>query len=141
MATNLIKKGALTLEDNTISIFDHKGYIDGKYWVMNVFAGLFAKVAPAPVHGDISEIINQDIVDGNFEKIERVLISPNVAVRMYLEGMINRNHIKEAEFFDTKVIFHNISFNTTDGNKLIDVEVIERPENTITTIDEMGKIV
>ena len=142
MATNLLKKGDnLELDGGVLNIFGNKGFIDGKSWCMNLFAGCFIQVSPAPASSEIESVINMDIDNGCLENIHHVQVLPNSALRLYLEGRLTRKDIEKAEVTDDSVTFKSVKFHTTEGEKIYDVVVVAESEHVHATIDKNGKVV
>ena len=140
MASSKIDKGVLVLAGNVLELFGMKGFVSGRKWCMNLFAGAFVEVDPVPASPEIESIVGQDIADGNRDKIDHVQVNPNTAVRRYLEGRINREHVVSAHVTEQCVMFDGVEFVTTDGPQLFKV-VVRQTDMSAATIDEHGEVV
>lgn len=142
MATSKLQKGSnLTLDGNMLDIFGAKGYSEGSKWVANVFCGAFVEVDPEPASPDIESVINTDIANGKGDKIHRLLVNPNTALRLFLEGKITRADIDKAEFDQESITIPGIKFATSGGEKVLPVMVMADPGWKFATIDLDGNVV
>lgn len=142
MAKSAIQIGPnLALDANILNIFGAQGYSEGNRWIMDVGIGIMAEVEPAPVSSAIIDIINQDIRDGKSDKIHHLLVNPNTALRLFLEGKISRNVILKAKFDQETITFEGIVFTTFGGDHILPVVVMAKPQYAFATIDQDGNVV
>lgn len=91
------------IDGSHITIFGLQGFpFGGGDWGMSVdLLGngkyISAQVDPAPVLERILNIIDQDAAEGNFDQIAMVAVSNRVAVRLFLEGVLQHRHFKKAQ--------------------------------------------
>ncbi len=91
-----------SLHGGTITIFNLDGFHHGNDWGIGIsFTGdenyINCQVEPAPAVEDILDIIEQDKAQGNFEDISMVAVSSRVAVRLFLEGVLQQRDFKRAQ--------------------------------------------
>ncbi len=141
MATSTIENGGLKLDGGTISLFGVTGFIHGDSWVMNVAFGMNVEVDPDPASPNVSKVINFDIEDGNFEKIDHVMVNSNIGVCLYLEGKISNEQVAEAYVDDDAIIFYDVAFDTSKEVKYFNVVVSKNTKHSYATIDKNGKVV
>jgi hypothetical protein len=142
MAASKLQKGPnLSLDGNMLDIFGNKGFIEGDKWVINLFFGAFAEVDPSSASPEIESVINVDIADGKGDKIHHLLVNPNTALRLFLEGKITRANIEKAEFDKESVTIPGIKFTTSNGEKVLPLMVIAEPKWGFATMDQNGKVV
>lgn len=143
MATSNLVNGPVTINDNNeLSLYGVTGLVDGKYWIMNVAFGMRTQVDPAPASPSIEKCISRDYEAGNGEKIKYIQVSPNVGVRLYLEGRITRAMLKDADVgIEGTVVCKQVVFGTPAGAKIYNVNIVENSEFEFATIDASGKVV
>ena len=141
MATSTIKKGAMVLEGSKLTIFGDWGCPDGKSWILPFIGGAGIQVDPEPISPNIQDIINNDIRDGNDDKIVSVQVSPRTAVLLYLEGKITRKDIERAVADDESITFPATEFDTEKGVLSFPVIVKADNEYGAATLDKDGNIV
>lgn len=81
----------------SITLFGLRGSFTSPNWAIGVNFStknngepsyVMVEVSPAPVINDLLEVIEQDKANGNFEQIQRVVVSSRVAVRLFLDGTL-----------------------------------------------------
>jgi len=138
----MFKKDGLELDGNVLSLFNSKGFVDGKSWIMNVFLGAFVEVEPMLASPEIINIINDDIENGDFEKIDHIIVGSNVGLRLFLEGKISNADIRKAETDNKTITFRSIKFHRTSKGKIsFDVVVVKDLEFDYATVDVAGNVI
>lgn len=144
MGTNVLKIGSnMILEaGGVITIFDAKGVVQGENWLTNSLLGVFVETSPAPVSPDIEDCIGNDFEAGNGKKIHHIKVSPNTAVRLFLEGKLSGDDIKRADVSsDILIIFRDIPFKTPGGDCAFNLHVDPHLSHAFATIDVDGNVV
>lgn len=140
MGSSKIDKKVLTLDGDTLSVFGVEGYVlDEKSWCMNLLNGVMVQVRPAPASPEIEAIITEDFAGGKGDKIDHVRVNANIAVRLFLEGKIGRDHVTAATVGDNEITFHDVAFKAEGGSKPFKVVVMV--DALMATIDKDGNIV
>jgi hypothetical protein len=90
------------IDGSTITIFGLQGFPMGNDWGMGIdLMGngkyINAQVSPAPVLDRILNIIDQDAAEGNLDQIAMVAVSNRVAIRLFLENVLQHRHFKKAK--------------------------------------------
>ncbi|MEK7624058.1 MAG: hypothetical protein AAB408_05380 [Patescibacteria group bacterium] len=149
MATSDIDKVVLELDGKAITVFGQKGFVSdgGNSWIMSVVSlgGMFVQAEPAPASPGIVCVIDLDVFAGNGNKIHHIVVNPNIAIRLFLEGKITPRDVQEAEVMKDKrnnkwIRFHNIEFITREGSKSFEVTV-QDVELAVATIDAAGFVI
>lgn len=91
-----------SIDGCVITIFGLQGSPDGKYWDIGIdFLGegnyVLVQVDPAPASDEVLSAIQQDIDAENYDKICMVAVSNRIAVRLWLEGVLNHSNFKHAQ--------------------------------------------
>lgn len=141
MASGKMKIDFMSLEGKTLNIFGQRGVVfeNGK-WGINALGDMtLFECSPAPASPEIEQLLDEDIKDGKGDMINHVLVDPRTALRLYLEGKINRSHVVNATSDRGCVTFLEIEFSTCEGSRRLPVVV--EPKATVSTIDRYGNIV
>jgi len=92
------------VEGRSIELFGLHGSHSGNYGVIGINFGsaeepayVLTQVDSAPAKQDVLDVIEQDEAAGNLDKIATVLVSSRVAVRLFLDGTITPEMVREAE--------------------------------------------
>ncbi|MBU2566804.1 hypothetical protein KKG46_04575 [Patescibacteria group bacterium] len=140
MGIGIINRGVLILQNGVLEIFGHKGYAENDSWFINLMLGAFVEVIPEPASPEIEAVITQDIAEGKWDKIDHIVVSPNVALRLYLEGKITSTHIRSADTTDSAVVFNKVQFKGQHSLCSFMV-VVRQTDVNVATMDRNGYIV
>ncbi len=95
-----IKSGVnWTLDGKTIAIFGDRGCkLSDSCWGVNVFdATMLTEYDPAPISGEIAQVIAEDCRAGNEDKIVYIGVGALQAVLLYLEGVLTLEALEASE--------------------------------------------
>jgi hypothetical protein len=121
------------------TIFGLEGWINERSrWVlpMDIVGGVSHPVAPTPLSPVILEIIQNDIREGNGDKIAYVGVNPLGALQLALEGVITEKRLREAEETVDRIVLTVV----LDGTER-QLVVLENPTHEVATYDKHGKVV
>lgn len=140
LANANIQSEKFGFDGSRLRIFGREGFKTGKNWAVNAMGGsMMVEIDPSPVKEKIEQLINTDITNGAFDKIDHVSINPNILLCLYLEGALPMNSIQNVEDGEGEVIFYEVPLNTSLGVKNFTIKVSEEVE--IATIDAQGFVV
>ncbi|MFA6038855.1 MAG: hypothetical protein WC698_01125 [Candidatus Peribacteraceae bacterium] len=91
---------------------------------------------------EIQRIIDEDIAEGNGDRIDHLVMSPYDAVHLYLQGRLTEKHIRHAasDLLRGTVTFEKVMLPTSLGEREFTVKVVAS-EVPISTRDREGKLV
>lgn len=125
-------------EDGMLTLFEGNCYeSENGNWAVPWLGGILAEVDPAPISGEILEIIEVGKASGKEDKIAYVGLNPLAAMQLYLEGVLT----KEALEASLEVQDESISTEVTLGDVQRPVVVSPLFEEGVATYDETGQIV
>ncbi|PIT90225.1 MAG: hypothetical protein COU22_03380, partial [Candidatus Komeilibacteria bacterium CG10_big_fil_rev_8_21_14_0_10_41_13] len=78
---------------------------------------------------------------GQFDNIDHILVTVEVAYQLYFAKIIAGKHIKKAEVDDDRIIFPGVSLPTKNGLKHFKVVVKDIDDPIMATVDVDGKII
>jgi hypothetical protein len=111
-------------------------------WVAN---GLIAESINATfIDTRIQELINDDIVNGNGDKIRQLQVSPEDAVVLYLLDIITEQHLQDAKEGDFFIDLPNVNIpdKNVPGGRVLTVRVREDFDQfELATADANGVII
>lgn len=97
------RKRLYKVESDSITLFGLEGSRDGRRWMIGMAISAATQsyipvfVGPFPALEDLMDIIGQDAINGDYDRIKSVAMSARVAVRLFLEGVIKPEHFHLAE--------------------------------------------
>lgn len=121
MKTSAFQKNNLKLDGNILTVFKASGFWDGKMWKIDSGNGIFVKSDPIPIKHEIEKIISNDIVNGQADFIDHIKVKPEIAIRLYLEGVITKPMIMDADVQIDNITFPYITFQTFEGEKYFNI--------------------
>ncbi len=127
-------------KDGTVTFYEVSGYVTSSgEWVMSqpeIMDGLFNQVDPVDVAAKIEAGIDQDLAAGLGDQVAMVLMSPQMAVMAFMEGIISTNDLRAASGNDEYVLIPNINFLGRD----LAVRVVRDAYYNVATADKGGNI-
>ncbi|NQV12635.1 hypothetical protein HQ524_04695 [Candidatus Uhrbacteria bacterium] len=141
-------RGPVGLEaDGTVRFFVNRGVDQEETWV--VFQGRErATAVPSALIGEgIDNVIGRDIKKGLGDQIDHVLVSPAVAVYLYLEGRITADSLRHADIVHGQVVIRGVRFkfveddSEEDATRLFHVVVHPYYTQGFATINANGMMV
>ena len=144
MTTSTMRKDGLEMYGTTtLYVFGYGGFKNGAKWAIKPpDFPCFIETTPEPALPEIQECINNDIKNGDFDKIDHVRISPETGILLFLDGTITPTHIREeAETTSVVVVLPRVLIETSLGQKPFKVIIDSEVEYPIATIDLNGNIV
>lgn len=138
MATSQLSGLNYGVEGNAVTFFDNKGIrLSNGRWGINAFGGdMYVEVSPDTMLPTIRECIAGDVEDGNGDKISILLVQPNIAVILFLEGILTRDLIEGAIEGPDFIDIGNVPI---DGRNLM-VRVMKEGEYRIATANSEGVV-
>jgi hypothetical protein len=124
------------VRNGVFEIFGDKGFQEGNHWGVPSGFGIPVLVAPAPIKSDIERVIDEDRDAGREELIDYVVVTPFVAICLFLEGALTVDHLRNAVETPETV---TVTLQFEGANR----EVVIDPQSPypFVTIDKNGEVV
>lgn len=137
MGTSVNVQGLhFSVQGDVFELFGDKSFHEGNHWAVPSGFGIPVLVAPAPVKSDIEEVLEEDRKAGNEGRIDHVVVTPFVAICLFLEGALTVEHLRNA-VETTETVTVSLQLAGADRKVVIDPQ----SQYTFATIDGNGEIV
>ena len=138
MAISIIKGKNFSLSSGVVNFFGERGMKSGQYWAISAFDNsVMIEVDPdKTILRDIRECINEDVANGNGDKIAMLVTAPSTAVSLFLSDVITAQHLRKAEERDGFIDIPNVLL----FKRSLTVRVDSYTEYSFATADENGVI-
>ena len=112
--------------DKIISIFGRRGFVDGAVWVVDEEKQprTFMQIPPSPVGHRLAGFVMKTI-PRTCTTVDEVTVTPDVAVRLFLEGIITTQHVREAETRNGSIIFRDVAIYL--GSRVFEIDIVVNP--------------
>lgn len=137
MATSQLTGVNYEVDGKLVTFFDAKGMVFGKNsWAVNALGDMMVEVDPDSIMDRVRSCIDNDVEAGNGDKIAQLQLAPRQAVVFYLEGMLNRDHLKKAVEGPNFIDIPDVDV----GGRSLTVRIQGEPEHEVATADAEGNI-
>lgn len=141
MARSELRGKHYEVKGDSITIFGCLGGHHGAHWVLGMTledgTTLPYMTQPTPLSGQVVSVIAADTAAGRDHLIRYVLISPQMAVSLFLEGILTFQHFVKVDEWDHVVLLESVVIH----ERAWDVMIGAAPDYNAVTVDANGQIV
>ncbi len=143
MASSQIHGQHFQVDATSLTIFQHLGGRRGTNWVLNMpidapdGSWLVYETKPMPLSSQVSAVLAADTAAGRDHLIKFLVVSPQIVVSLFLEGILTLHDFLRADETPDAVILEDVLID----ERAWTLVVVAAPDASVTTVDADGQTV